>query len=515
MSFTFRALFGGLPNRSDEATLSGGSYQATLPLTNMQNRRLKQVARSTDATLPNTQWQGDFGATKTIGICALLNLNWSSSARWRFRLRANAPSPETVKTFGANETGLIATGAGTLYGSTGNFCITMWVKCSLPISFAVDLAGLFSTGVVGGLTAHSTAVNPSTAKWLFWWTTGAGAVPHVLTTSQPTVLLDGSWHHVGWSVSGTTLSLVIDGDLVQTWVDATLSSRDAPAINDDVSLNRFTGDGGANGAAMAYRQIAYWSASRTTSEIGADMFRTFTGTETNLVGLWSGAITAGPILNNLTSNNLDFALSNSNTTTWAEASITYDSGLLDAFPAVEEFGTLPWGEFQWGGALPAEISEALTPNVFHVCSTIVQARYYSVEIFDVDNADGYVDVGRALVGPYFQPSLNMDWGFSMGYEDESLIDKSRGGQTYIEARDVFRSTRFSFSNMTEAEALQQVLFWLQRRLGVRGDFVFIPFPQRPELASLTAIYCRMRSLPPIYNSAFEQWQSQFELEELL
>lgn len=508
MSFTFRALFGGLPNRSDESTLSGGSYQATLPLTNVQNRRLKQVARSTNTAIANTQWQGDFGSTKTIGICALLNLNWSNEAQWRFRLRSTAPAPVTVHQF-TNNSALIESGGGTLYGGSGDFAVTMWMRVDDSLGLGL---GLFSANEGLGTAVANAAAVSSQGEFFFEWSTSAGAVLHAVSTS-PTELANGAWHHVGWSVSGTVLTLVIDGAEYQSWTDASLASRDSVGLNGDIALNRPIS--GAPAGLGAFYNVAFWTGARTAAEMIADRYRVFTGSETNLSGLWSGAISAGPIFNNLTSNNIDFTLPSSSTTTWAEAAIVYDSGMLDAFPAVEEFGTLPWGEFQWGGALPAEISEALTPNVFHVCSEIVQARYYSVEIFDVDNADGYVDVGRALVGPYFQPSLNMDWGFSMGYEDESLIDKSRGGQTYIEARDVFRSTRFSFSNMTEAEALQQVLFWLQRRLGVRGDFVFIPFPQRPELASLTAIYCRMRSLPPIYNSAFEQWQSQFELEELL
>jgi len=78
-------------NKSDAASLSGGSWVAALPLANMQNTLLKKTARSTSASLANTQFVVDLGASgifyKTI---ALLSHNLETSAKIRVRCSDDA-----------------------------------------------------------------------------------------------------------------------------------------------------------------------------------------------------------------------------------------------------------------------------------------------------------------------------------------------------------------------------------------------------------------------------------------
>jgi hypothetical protein len=64
-------------NRTDAGTLSGGSWQATLPLTNLQNRQVQKVARSSNALTTSTQFTIDLGAARAIGVVALVVHNIS------------------------------------------------------------------------------------------------------------------------------------------------------------------------------------------------------------------------------------------------------------------------------------------------------------------------------------------------------------------------------------------------------------------------------------------------------
>lgn len=75
----------GFPNRIDAATVSGGSWQSTLPLTNIKDRRLSRLARSTSAALANTIINIDLGAAKTVGAVALVTHNLSAGALVRVR----------------------------------------------------------------------------------------------------------------------------------------------------------------------------------------------------------------------------------------------------------------------------------------------------------------------------------------------------------------------------------------------------------------------------------------------
>ena len=76
------------PNRSDAAavTLSGGSWTTSLPLTNLQDRRLARVARSADASLTSTQFDVDLGTELYLRVAALPGSGQLSTAsKWRIR----------------------------------------------------------------------------------------------------------------------------------------------------------------------------------------------------------------------------------------------------------------------------------------------------------------------------------------------------------------------------------------------------------------------------------------------
>ena len=74
-------------NRADAATLSGGSWLAARPLSNLQSRFLSKVARSSDATTASTLLDCDFGAAMAIRVVALRFTNLSLNATIKIQLR--------------------------------------------------------------------------------------------------------------------------------------------------------------------------------------------------------------------------------------------------------------------------------------------------------------------------------------------------------------------------------------------------------------------------------------------
>jgi hypothetical protein len=71
--------------------LTGGSWEPLLPLTNLQDRRLAKVARSTDAAITSTKFDTDLGVTRALRLLALVNHNFSSAAKVRHRLFSTVP----------------------------------------------------------------------------------------------------------------------------------------------------------------------------------------------------------------------------------------------------------------------------------------------------------------------------------------------------------------------------------------------------------------------------------------
>lgn len=68
------------PLYSPAPVLTGGSWLANLPLTNLQDRRIAKVARSTNDDAASTQFDLDLGSARTVRVVALIGVNFSSAA---------------------------------------------------------------------------------------------------------------------------------------------------------------------------------------------------------------------------------------------------------------------------------------------------------------------------------------------------------------------------------------------------------------------------------------------------
>ena len=193
----------------------------------------------------------------------------------------------------------------------------------------------------------------------------------------------------------------------------------------------------------------------------------------------------------------------------------YDSGLIDAWPIVEEFGTLPWGVFSWGGYLNITIAAQYTISSFNVLTSPVQARYLRIDISDPDNTDGYLQAGRLIAGPAYKPSINYANGVQFEFVDESRITKSRGGQTFVDEVERFRRIRFELINLPENEMFQNVFNAIDRLRGVAQDILVIPQPDEPTTWITQNIYGRIAQTQPITNSALTYYGRMIEVEELI
>ena len=73
-------------NKTDSSTLSGGFWEALLPLTNVQDKLLQKTARSEDVALTSTQFNCDTDPASSIQAIVLCNHNMSLTSLIRIRL---------------------------------------------------------------------------------------------------------------------------------------------------------------------------------------------------------------------------------------------------------------------------------------------------------------------------------------------------------------------------------------------------------------------------------------------
>lgn len=92
----------GYGNYIDNAALSNGSWLTSLPLSNLRNRQLARVARSSATTLAATKIDIDVGIGQIVQIFSALNHNFSLGAT--YRLRGSNDSTFTTTTYDSGST---------------------------------------------------------------------------------------------------------------------------------------------------------------------------------------------------------------------------------------------------------------------------------------------------------------------------------------------------------------------------------------------------------------------------
>lgn len=74
-------------NRIDTSVFGAyGSWQAALPLTNLQSRTLSKVARSTNAANTSTRLRFTLDTARVISAVSIINHNLSTTAQYRYRV---------------------------------------------------------------------------------------------------------------------------------------------------------------------------------------------------------------------------------------------------------------------------------------------------------------------------------------------------------------------------------------------------------------------------------------------
>ena len=190
----------------------------------------------------------------------------------------------------------------------------------------------------------------------------------------------------------------------------------------------------------------------------------------------------------------------------------YDSTALDAWPTIEVFGFIGWGEFHWGGILSGDAAADYTISFFKVLSQAVQARYLRI---DLANGDANIEIGRVFAGPSYRPTNSMAFGWEISWVDDSIVTKSLSGNTFIDERPRYRRLSFTLPALGRNEIFHNLFNHLDRRRGVAKDIIVIPNETDETTFITEAIYGRMLDLNPIENRAPAYYERTVDIEEII
>lgn len=195
------------------------------------------------------------------------------------------------------------------------------------------------------------------------------------------------------------------------------------------------------------------------------------------------------------------------------ATTLYDSTATAAWPTVEEFGYLAYGEFHWGGILSAEAVVDYTISFFDVLSQAVQARYMRLDFSQ--STGSTVEVGRVFAGPSYRPPKKMTYGWEISWVDDSIVTKSISGNTFIDEKPRYRRLSFDLVAVDEDEIFHNIFNHLDRRRGIANDIIVIPQPEDETTYITQNIYGRLLETSPIQSQTLSFYGRNMQIEELI
>ena len=177
---------------------------------------------------------------------------------------------------------------------------------------------------------------------------------------------------------------------------------------------------------------------------------------------------------------------------------------------VHDTGALP---VSWA-ALDAETLSGWRPDFWHVLPSTLTARYLRVSIVDTANPAGYIEVGRALVMPAWQPAVNIAYGNPLHYDHSAtVIERALGGPRYAGRRRPLRRQHLELPNLTSSEGHQAILE-MQRTLGRDGELFFVHDSAVTDFyQSQRSFLATMDEIDPLEQPYFANYASSLTLLE--
>ena len=186
-----------------------------------------------------------------------------------------------------------------------------------------------------------------------------------------------------------------------------------------------------------------------------------------------------------------------------------DTGVKPACPYA------PLGLFGWG-AVPLGVNAfsfggGTYASIWFAIRTV---KKLVIDIVDTSNTQGYIEAARIVIGSYWQPAYNAEYGANVAPEDSSAHYRTDSGNLRTDIGTRYRRLSINMSFMTPTDRAN---FW---RI-VRGNSMAAPilislFPENadPELEQTHQIYGKLSAISAITASNYNIYSAPVEIEEI-
>lgn len=214
-------------------------------------------------------------------------------------------------------------------------------------------------------------------------------------------------------------------------------------------------------------------------------------------------------------NNGTFNIGTADASPYGYSGLIYDSGWQKPFegsgggPLDREWED-PWF---WLGIEPFE-DEDRGIVLIHILPAVIEGQYWTIEIDDFYNPDGYVELSRLFMPDVFQPSINY------GYEDNGLAFLDNDLSTSTLAGSVQKLRRFSprqisfgWKYLPEAEHFSAV-YRLMQKAGYSDEVFVIMDPDNAADLQRRSMFGRITQMNPIQQSVYAGISVGYQVGEI-
>jgi len=149
---------------------------------------------------------------------------------------------------------------------------------------------------------------------------------------------------------------------------------------------------------------------------------------------------------------------------------------------------------------------------------VVQAngRYIKITITDEYNESlrNYIDIGRLIIGKRLITTVNMSYGASLRYEDDSIVQPSIGGEVFADRRTKKRVMTFQHDFLSKSEALSGALD-AQRVSGITDEVLVIADYEDSAYGFKRDFLGRFKTLDDVSQWTHSLYKTSYEIEEIL
>lgn len=189
------------------------------------------------------------------------------------------------------------------------------------------------------------------------------------------------------------------------------------------------------------------------------------------------------------------------------ANPAYDSGAM-TFHANKDGITLIWGT---AADDPARTAYARA-HALHAWAG-AQHRWWRADVYDSENTDGYIDVGRLYLDNSFRPERTIRYGFNVGWLDGQVRGTSLDNNVFPQQRGTYRMWRGSLRWASEADMYDE-LFRIQRKRGTARDVLVLADKDNRDRLMDWTVYGLLTDIEPVVYQTYGLYEANITVREM-